>query len=72
MLSLKFHELQKTLTSFSLYYFHCLATGELNTKQSGGAQISTATWLWKIPMWALYYHPILAAGKLGSIDLTNT
>ena len=45
MLSLKFHELQKTLTSFSLYYFHCLATGELNTKQSGGAQISTATWL---------------------------
>ena len=46
-------------------------TGELKsqTKQSGGAHISTTAWLWKISMGSLYYHQILAAGKLGSIDL---
>ena len=49
-------------------------TGELksHTKQSGGTHISTTTWLWKISMWSLYYHQVLAAGKLGSIDLNKT
>ena len=49
-------------------------TGELkpHTKQYGGAHISTTKRLWKIPMWSLYYHHILAAGKLGSIDLNKT
>ena len=49
-------------------------TGELKpqTKQFGGAPISTTTWLWKISMWSLYYHHVLAAGKLGSIDLNKT
>ena len=49
-------------------------TGELkpHAKQSGGAHISTTRWLWKVSMWSLYYHQILAAGKLGSIDLNKT
>ena len=49
-------------------------TGEVKprTKQSGGAHISTTTWLWKISMGSLYHHQILAAGKLRSIDLKNT
>ena len=49
-------------------------TGELkpHTKQSGGAHISTTTWLWKISMWSLYYHQVLAAGKLRSIDLNKS
>ena len=42
-----------------------------HTKQSGGAHISTATWVWKVSMWSLYYHQILAAGNLGSIDLNE-
>ena len=40
--------------------------GELKShmKQSGGAHISTKTWLWKISMSSLYYNHSLTAGKL--------
>ena len=41
-------------------------------KQSGGAHVSTTTWFLKSSMWSLYYCHILAAGKLGSIDLNKT
>ena len=37
-------------------------------KQSWVTHISAAIGLWKISMWPLYYHHILAAGKLESID----
>ena len=49
-------------------------TGALkpHMKQSGGAHISTTTLLWKISMWSLYYHHILTAAKLGSIDSNNS
>ena len=49
-------------------------TGEFkpHTKQSGGVHIFPATCNWKISMRSLYYHHILAAGKLGSIDSNKT
>ena len=49
-------------------------TGELKpyTKQPGGGHISTTTWLWEISIWSLYYHHILAAEKVGSIDSNKT
>ena len=40
--------------------------------QSGGAHIPTTTRLWKVCLWSLYYHHILAAGNLGSIDSNKT
>ena len=42
------------------------------TKQTGGAHISTSTWLWKVSMWSLSYHQILTAGKVESIVLNKT
>ena len=61
---------KKLSNSFTLCYFYCLATGERNPhmKQSGGAQISTTTWFWKISMYSQYYYHNLAAGKLRNID----
>ena len=38
------------------------------TKQTGGAHIFTSTRLWKVSMWSLSYHQILAAGKVESIS----
>ena len=38
---------------------------KLQTKQSGGDQIFTTTWPWKISMWSPYYHHISATGNLG-------
>ena len=67
---------QKLYLSFTLSYFHCLATGELKfyMKQSGGAHICTTTWLWKICIFQnlfICHHHILTARKLGSIDSNN-
>ena len=43
-----------------------------HTKQSGGRHISTTKQPWEIYMSSLYYHHILAAGKLWSIDSDKT
>ena len=68
--NIRFYASQKILSSFTLSQLYCLATREIkaHTKQSGGTQILTTTWLWKISMWSLYYHHILADGKLGGIE----
>ena len=45
--NIRFYASQKILSSFTLSQLYCLATREIkaHTKQSGGTQILTTTWL---------------------------